>query len=97
MAERKEANLGDRVTDKISGITGIVVGKTYWLYGCCRLTISPESNDSGKMIDSICVDEPQANIVKRGVFKPRELEMRVKENTKHGPREDAFRRKDVVR
>lgn len=34
--------LGDRVKDKISGLKGIAVGISNYLYGCRRISIQPE-------------------------------------------------------
>ena len=61
-------NLGDRVQDVISGINGIVVAKTQWLYGCERVTIEPEGNDKGKMFDRITVDMPQVKLLKSKIL-----------------------------
>ncbi len=50
--------LGARVRDLLSGITGIAVGRTEWLYGCARIAIeSIELKKDGKPSDSIWLDE----------------------------------------
>lgn len=33
--------MGKLVRDKISGLEGIVVARTEWLYGCIRLNVQP--------------------------------------------------------
>ena len=80
--------LGDRVRDKISGLQGILVGVTYWLYGCRRLSIQPEESKDGKPADYFTIDEPQAHLVQpRAVVPPPVAE----EPRNHGPRQDAPR------
>lgn len=56
--------LGDRVKDSITGITGIAVARTHWLHGCDRITVQPEKLDEGKMPESVTIDEPQLVLVK---------------------------------
>jgi hypothetical protein len=55
--------LGDRVQDKITGLGGIVVGRSEWLYGCERLIVQPEEVTDGKPAESFSLDEPQADLV----------------------------------
>lgn len=54
---------GDRVKDKITGTTGIVVARTEWLYGCVRVTVQPEESKEGKPAESFVVDEAQCEVV----------------------------------
>ncbi len=57
--------LGDRVKDPITGITGIAIARTTWLHGCDRITIQPEGfNKEKKPYENITIDEPQLKIVK---------------------------------
>jgi hypothetical protein len=69
MTAKKTLKLGDRVKDKVSGYKGVIIGEHQWLYGCKRLTIQSEELKDGKPIDTICIDEPQAQLVKSGVVK----------------------------
>ena len=58
-------NLGDKVKDPITGLTGIAVGRTTWLHGCNRIVVQPEGlSKEGKPFDSLSVDEPQLELVK---------------------------------
>ena len=82
--EMKMINLGDRVKDKISGLTGIVTGVHQWLYGCRRLTVQPESSHEGKPVEAFCIDDPQATLIKTDVVVPRP-------KPTHGPRQDPKR------
>jgi hypothetical protein len=54
----EKVELGDRVEDKITGLKGIIIGITNWLYGCLRVTVQPEEAKDGKPADTFCVDEP---------------------------------------
>ncbi len=57
--------LGDRVKDAISGLTGIATGVTTWLYGCKRVAVQPEKlGKDGKTQDLVWFDEPQLKVVK---------------------------------
>ena len=61
------AHCGDEVKDIISGLGGVVVGVTEWLYGCRRLFVQARTVKDGKLPDPFTIDEPQAKIVKRNV------------------------------
>jgi len=87
--------LGDRVQDKITGLKGIVVGITNWLYGCRRVVVQPEEAKDGKPAETFHVDEPQVEIVKKGAVAGRAV--LVEEERPHGPREDALQRERVAR
>jgi len=60
--------LGDRVQDKISKQKGIVVAITTWLYGCVRICVQPETTKDGKPAENFAVDEPQCEVIKKGVL-----------------------------
>lgn len=57
--------LGDKVKDKVSGFTGIVIGMTKWLHGCNRMIVQPVVGKDGKLPDSAQFDEPQLEIVSK--------------------------------
>ena len=81
--------LGDRVKDKISGLKGIVIGVTEWLYGCRRITVQPEEAKDGKPADAFTVDDPQCDVVDRAAIAP--AVVKSKQTRSHGPRQDAPR------
>ena len=60
--------LGDRVKDKISGLSGICIGITDWIYGCRRVSVQPEQSKDGVPVASFCGDEPQFWVVDAGVI-----------------------------
>ena len=50
--------LGSQVKDIITGLTGVAIARTEWLYGCHRIAIeSVDLKKDGKPSDSIWVDE----------------------------------------
>ncbi len=51
--------LGDKVRDRISGFSGVIVAITEWLNGCRRLTISPQVLHEGKPVDTQTFDAEQ--------------------------------------
>jgi hypothetical protein len=81
MSESTEerAGLGDLVQDKVSGIVGIVVGRTEYLFGCVRFGVQPQgSTPDGKPKQSFGVDEPQVIVMQKraivvSVARPNEL------------------------
>ena len=83
--------LGARVKDKITGLTGIAVGRTIWIHGCVRITVQPEEFKDGKPVDMTTFDEPQLEVVV-----PPEPAAKPTGAT-GGPRPDAGRRSDVSR
>lgn len=64
-----KVKLGDKVKCKVTGFTGIVIGKTDYLYGCTRLGVQAKADKDGKIPDTFWCDEPQVDIVKEGVVK----------------------------
>lgn len=51
--------LGQTVTDRITGFTGMVVGITLWLHGCNRCGVQSAELKDGKPIDHQWFDEQQ--------------------------------------
>lgn len=72
---------GDKVKDKYSDVTGIVMCRTEYLYGCVRLGINTGHIHDGTPIDWLYYDEPQLILIES-----------IKEGTpdsdKHGPQSD---------
>lgn len=66
LSESKEVSLGDRVRDRVTGLTGIAMSKTRYLFGCDRVAVQPTELKDGRPVDAFHVDEPQLEVVKRG-------------------------------
>lgn len=62
-------NLGDKVKDKITGLTGIVTCQSRWLNGCIRYAVQPEKLKDGVPADLQHLDEQQLERVKSGAVK----------------------------
>lgn len=67
-------DLGDRVKDTITGLTGIATCRTEWLNGCRRVGLQPEEVKDGKVADPQYFDENQLEIVQKNVHEPIVLE-----------------------
>ena len=61
--------LGDEVKCQLTGIKGIVVAYTIWLYGCARIGIQPRGVENGVAVEPHWIDEMQATVLKAGKFK----------------------------
>ena len=92
----EKIELGDRVEDVITGLRGIVVGVTDWLYGCRRLVIQPQQFKDGKPAETLGVDIGQVELITKAacVAAP---EPPVTKAPIGGPREVPIRGQDVSR
>ena len=63
-------DLGDKVKDTVSGFTGIVISKTFYLQGCARICVHPRVDKNGKLPTIGSFDEPQVKVIKKGAVKP---------------------------
>lgn len=61
------AQLGDRAKDRISGMTGIVVGTSEFLYGCRQVCLRPEEVKDGKPVEGTWFDDQQTIVIEAGV------------------------------
>lgn len=64
MAKEIVVKLGQKVRDTITGLEGIAVARTVWMYGCVRITVQPMEVKEGKPAEMVFVDEPQLEIVR---------------------------------
>lgn len=55
--------LGTKVRDKVTGYTGIVIGRTEWLYGCRRYTVQSQEMKDGKPVESMGFDEDALEVL----------------------------------
>lgn len=61
MTEDRAIRLGDKVTDSISGVTGIAVARYEFLYGCVRIAV--ERLDKDGKPEEIVLDEQRLTTV----------------------------------
>lgn len=81
--------LGTKVKDKITGLTGIVVCKAEWLYGCIRYVVQPQELKDGKPVDNCSFDEDQLKVI--------EPERPAKSSLRGGPKDTLTRGFEVKR
>ncbi len=66
MTDRLPIELGDEVTDPITGLKGTAVAITTWMYGCKRINVQPKgTNKDGEPFPCSSFDEPQLKVSKR--------------------------------
>ena len=75
--------LGVKAKDKITGFTGIVIGKSMWLTGCNQFALKPPVGDKGEMRDASWFDEGAIEYVDEGINAKE-----VKSKKPGGPRQD---------
>lgn len=68
MDEKKfKFELGLQAKDKITGLTGILIGRTEYLFGCNVYGIAPQVLNEGKRPDTEWFDEGRIEITGPGV------------------------------
>lgn len=82
--------LGTKVTDKITGYTGQIIGRTEWLYACRRYVIQARELKDGKPVEAINCDEDQLEVVEEPA------EKHVMKST-GGPTREAPRPRETTR
>jgi hypothetical protein len=61
--------IGDRVSHRINGFSGIITGRTEYINGCIQHLVSPEALDKdGKIMEGQWIDEQNLVIKTVGVL-----------------------------
>jgi hypothetical protein len=68
----KRIKLGMRVSDIVTGYTGVAIAATEYLQGCRRITVQARVKEDGTVPDDCSFDEPQLEVVGRGILPPEE-------------------------
>ena len=68
--------LGDRVKDRLTGLTGIIVARTEWLNYCNRYTVQPQKIKDGKPVESTVFDEGDLTLLMAAVFNGEQKKVR---------------------
>lgn len=58
-----EVKLGQKVKDTVTGLEGLAVARTTYIYGCARISIQPFSHKDGKPAEWVSFDEPQLKVI----------------------------------
>ena len=83
-------NLGEELSDKITGYQGLEAARTEWLYGCRRYMLQSKEMKDGKPVESLHCDEMALQRVKAA---PKGK--RIQETG--GPHDDPVRGQTVTR
>ena len=62
-------NLGKKARDKVTGMTGIIVGKLIYLYGCNQYGLAPECKKGETTKNTSWLDEGRVKIIGKGITK----------------------------
>lgn len=58
--------LGWKVKDSITGMTGIATARAVFLFGCSRILVEPDKvGKDGKLLDTVWFDEQRIIVVKK--------------------------------
>lgn len=59
--------LGLEVKDRITGFSGILVGRIQYMFGCNQYGIAPKTLEEGKMRDTCYFDEGRIEVTGQGL------------------------------
>jgi len=62
-------NLGTKVKDKITGLTGIVVARTEFINGCVQYEVQPHAKKDGTVPEALGIDEQTLDIITKKKLK----------------------------
>ena len=57
--------LGCEVKDKLTGFTGIAMGRTEYLYGCVSIAVLSSKLKDGKPADWVWIDEQRLTVLSK--------------------------------
>lgn len=61
--------LGSKVRDLVTGVTGVASARTEWLYGCARIAVdATELKADNKLFETMWLDEQRVEEVEKGFF-----------------------------
>lgn len=58
---------GKEARDKVTGFTGIITGKTEWMYGCNQYCLMPTVDKDGKFREGQWFDEGRVEVLNNGI------------------------------
>lgn len=62
-------HLGDKVSDRVSGLVGTAVSRTEWLNGCIQYGVQPKMKKGGTEIATWNIDQAQLSLIVKKVVK----------------------------
>ena len=86
--------LGQKVRDTLTGLEGVAISRTEFLYGCVRILVQPHGlTKDGAVKEPVFVDEPQVEALREEPIKLPTARVPAPA----GPRTDATRHIDARR
>jgi len=76
--------MGVEVKDRVTGLRGIITGKTEYINGCVQWLVKPPVDKDGKLVDGCWIDTIQLEVVSQGITEP-ETDNTTKDHVKEGP------------
>ena len=64
-------DLGDRVRDKVTGLEGVAIARSVYLFGCAQVCVAPPAQ--GGKSEAAWFDEPRLEVVKCGAIDPADV------------------------
>lgn len=58
---------GSKAKDKVTGFSGIITGRSIWMYGCDQYCITPSVDKEGKLMEGKWFDEGRLEIIGKGI------------------------------
>lgn len=59
---KMKIELGSEVKCRVTGFTGVAIGRTEWINGCARVVVQPKVDKDGKVPEPQNIDEPQLEV-----------------------------------
>ena len=84
-----EIKLGQKIRDSITGLEGMAVARTVYMYGCTRITMQLFDVKDGKPAEWVSFDEPQLTVL--GDTEKVAVAEEASRTPKHGPQPDVSR------
>jgi len=56
-------SLGSKVKDRFTGLTGIAVAYTQWIFGCSRYGVESQELKDGKLVEIQWIDEQRIEMI----------------------------------
>jgi hypothetical protein len=78
-----ELDMGVEARDRVTGLKGIITGKTIYINGCVQWLLKPPVDKDGKLVDGCWIDTIQLEVTGPGIS------IETPEVTPGGPRVDA--------
>ena len=69
-----DEKFGKKARDKVTGLVGIITGKSVWMYGCNQYCIVPPVDKEGKVVDGSWFDEGRIEIIEDAI-EPKDVQV----------------------